>query len=51
MSHKAPKKYSRQAGQKVTPEEERQARRLINGIVIALIALMAITMLVYKFLE
>ena len=32
-------------------QEARQARRVINGIVIALIAIMVITVLVYKFLE
>ena len=51
MSRKAPKKYDRQTSQKVTAAEERQARRVINGIVIALIAIMVITVLVYKFLE
>ena len=51
MSRKSPKKYDRQSNPKVTAAEERQARRVINGIVIALLAIMVIIVLVYKLID
>ena len=51
MSRKAPKKFVQQSSTpKVTAEEERQARRDINGIVVGLLVIMVVTVLIYKFL-
>ena len=45
MSRKAPKKYVQQQAPKATADEERQARRVINGIIIGLLVLLAITVI------
>lgn len=55
MSHKAPKNYGKVAKNKAakttaTPEEERQAKRIIGGIAIGLFAICAVLVLAYYFL-
>ena len=50
MSRKTPKKYVQQQAPKATADEERQARRVINGIIIGLLVLMAITVISYQLL-
>lgn len=53
MSHKAPKNYNKGAQKAskttATAEEERQAKRVIGGIVIGLVAILAVTLLTYHF--
>ncbi|GEM_PF-5829143 len=50
MSRKAPKKYGKQAPQKstATAEEARQARRVVTGIAIGILAIMGIIILAYN---
>lgn len=54
MSRKAPKNYGKAANKPsnkttATPEEERQARRVINGIAIGLLAIMVIAVAAFWF--
>ena len=55
MSRKLPKNYNKGQGKAAkttaTPEEERQARRIIGGIAIGLIVIMLAAVAVYKFFE
>lgn len=54
MSRKAPKKYGKAANKPakstVTPEEERQAKRVIGGIVIGLFVIAALLVAAYYIL-
>lgn len=54
MSHKAPKNYGKATKAKATktsatPEEERQAKRIISGIAIGLAVICAALVLAYHF--
>lgn len=55
MSHKAPKNYRKGQGapakSTVTAAEERQAKRVIGGIAIGLIAVMLIVVGIYYFVQ
>lgn len=55
MSHKAPKNYNKGVARSqkstATAEEERQAKRIIGGIAVALIVIMLAAVAVYKFFE
>ena len=52
MSRKAPKNYNKNQQPKTTATaaEERQARKVIYGIAIALIAIVVITVVAYHFI-